>query len=111
MDARPKTVRDILHTGDQYIIPLFQRYYSWKKEHWDRLRKDIWALMEDESKPVHFLGPLVCTPTSHFPGSVPAYQLIDGQQRLTTLTLLLAALRNVAMSRGLTNLAEEVSED
>ncbi len=89
MDARPKTVRDILHTGDQYIIPLFQRYYSWQKEHWDRLRKDIWALMEDESKPVHFLGPLVCTPTSHFPGSVPAYQLIDGQQRLTTLTLLL----------------------
>ena len=72
MDARPKTVRDILHTGDQYIIPLFQRYYSWQKEHWDRLRKDIWALMEDESKPVHFLGPLVCTPTSHFPGSVPA---------------------------------------
>ena len=45
------------------------------------------------------------------PENAPAYQLIDGQQRLTTLTLLLAALRNVAMSRGLTNLADEVSED
>jgi uncharacterized protein with ParB-like and HNH nuclease domain len=111
MDARPKSVRDILHTGDQYIIPLFQRYYSWEKENWDRLRKDIWALMEDESKPVHFLGPLVCTPTGHFPGAVPAYQLIDGQQRLTTLTLLLAALRNVAVSRNLPNLAEEIAED
>ena len=111
MDARPKTVRDILHTGDQYIIPLFQRNYLWEKEHWDRLRKDIWSLMEDDSKPVHFLGPLVCTPAPHFPGSVPAYQLIDGQQRLTTLTLLLAAIRNVAFSRNLTNLAEEISED
>ena len=111
MDARPKTVRDILHTGDQYIIPLFQRYYSWTKEHWDKLRTDIWALMEDESKPVHFLGPLVCTPTSHFPGSVPAYQLIDGQQRLTTLTLILAAVRDVATSRKIENLGEEVSED
>jgi hypothetical protein len=67
--------------------------------------------MEDDSKPVHFLGPLVCIPTSHFPGSVPAYQLIDGQQRLTTLTLLLAALRNIARSRSLENLAEEISED
>ncbi len=111
MDARPKTVRDILHTGDQYIIPLFQRYYSWTKEHWDRLRKDIWALMEDEAKAVHFLGPLVCTPTSHYPGNIPAYQLIDGQQRLTTLTILLASVRDVALVRGLKDLAEEVSED
>lgn len=111
MDARPKTVRDILHTGDQYIIPLFQRYYSWQKEHWDRLRKDIWALMEDESKPVHFLGPLVCTPTSHVPGAIPAYQLIDGQQRLTTLTVLLTAIRDVARSRNLDDLAAEISED
>jgi hypothetical protein len=111
MDARPKTVRDILHTGDQYIIPLFQRNYSWKKEHWDRLRKDIWALMEDGAKQMHFLGPLVCTQTAHFPGSVPAYQLIDGQQRLTTLTVLLAAVRDVALARGLKELPEEVSED
>ncbi len=37
--------------------------------------------------------------------------MIDGQQRLTTLTVLLAALRNVAISRNLTNVAEEVSED
>ena len=111
MDARPKTVRDILHTGDQYLIPLFQRYYSWTKVHWERLRKDIWALMEDDAKAVHFLGPLVCTPTSHYPGSVPSYQLIDGQQRLTTLTLLLAALRDVAVSRKVKDLPDEVSED
>ncbi len=111
MDARPKSIRDILHTGDQYVIPLFQRYYSWKKEHWDRIRKDLWALMDDHEKDVHFLGPLVCTPTSHFPGSVPAYQLIDGQQRLTTLTILLAAIRDVAVMRNLSSLAEEVTED
>ena len=111
MDARPKTVRDILHTGDQYIIPLFQRYYSWQKTHWERLRKDIWALMEDDAKPVHFLGPLVCTPTAHYPGAVPAYQLIDGQQRLTTLTLLLAAVRDVAVARNIADLPEELTED
>jgi uncharacterized protein with ParB-like and HNH nuclease domain len=85
MQAQPKTIRDILHTGDQYIIPLFQRFYSWEKTHWEKLRMDIGALMEDGAKPVHFLGPLVCTLPPRLPGNSSAFQLIDGQQRITTL--------------------------
>ncbi len=111
MQAQPKTIRDILHTGDQYIIPLFQRFYSWEKSHWERLRLDIWALMENGAKPVHFLGPLVCTLPPRLPGSSSAFQLIDGQQRITTLTILLSAIRDVARSRNLGDLAEEVTED
>jgi uncharacterized protein with ParB-like and HNH nuclease domain len=73
MDARAKTVRESLHSGDQYLIPFFQRYYSWKRRHWERLRADLWALIEDEHvTSQHFLGPLVCTPTDHVPGEVPA---------------------------------------
>lgn len=111
MHAAPKTIREILHTGDQYVIPLFQRYYSWGKEHWERLRQDVWALIEDGAKPVHFLGPLVCHLPSKMPGSTASFQLIDGQQRLTTLTILLSAIRDVARSRGLSDLAEEITED
>ena len=111
MQAQPKTIRDILHTGDQYIIPLFQRFYSWEKSHWERLRMDIWSLMEDGAKPVHFLGPLVCTLPPRLPGNSSAFQLIDGQQRITTLTILLAAIRDVARSRNLNDFAEEVTED
>ena len=112
MDARAKTVREILHSGDQYLIPFFQRYYSWKHRHWERLRADVWALIEDEdASSQHFLGPLVCTATDHVPGEVPAYQLIDGQQRLATLTLMLSALRDVAAEQGFDDLAEEVTED
>jgi uncharacterized protein with ParB-like and HNH nuclease domain len=111
MQAQPKTIRDILHTGDQYIIPLFQRFYSWEKNHWEKLRMDIWALMEDGAKPVHFLGPLVCTQPPRLPGNSSAFQLIDGQQRITTLTILLSAIRDVASSRGLSGFAEEVTED
>jgi hypothetical protein len=62
MDARAKTVREILHSGDQYLIPLFQRHYSWTKKHWDRLWADIRALEDAEADNQHFLGPLVCTP-------------------------------------------------
>jgi hypothetical protein len=111
MQAQPKTIRDILHTGDQYIIPLFQRFYSWEKTHWERLRMDIWALMENGAKPVHFLGPLVCTLPPRLPGNSSSFQLIDGQQRVTTLTIFLAAIRDVARSRGLNDFADEVTED
>lgn len=111
MQAQPKTIRDILQTGNQYVIPLFQRYYSWNKQHWERLRLDIWALMDDGSKPVHFLGPLVCHLPSKMLGTTSSYQLIDGQQRLTTLTIMLSALRDVARARGLGDLADEVTED
>jgi len=72
---------------------------------------DIWALMENGAKPIHFLGPLVCTLPPRLPGNCSAFQLIDGQQRVTTLTILLAAIRDVARSRNLNDFAEEVTED
>lgn len=111
MEARAQTVRDILHAAAQYAVPLFQRSYSWHKEHWRRLNDDIIALVEEPSRQVHFLGPLVSTLSKSGPGVLPVYQLIDGQQRLTTLTVLLAGLRDVALERGLTDLAEEITED
>jgi hypothetical protein len=57
------------------------------------------------------LGPLVCTLLPRLPGNSSAFQLIDGQQRITTLTILLSAIRDVARSLGLNDFAEEVTED
>lgn len=112
MDARAKTVKEILHSGDQYLVPFFQRHYSWRRKNWDRLWADIIALVEDDdAKSQHFLGPLVCTPTEHVPGEVTPYQLIDGQQRLTTLSVFLAALAEAARRLGLSELADEIVED
>jgi hypothetical protein len=111
MDAHAKTVTAILRAGDQYLVPFFQRHYSWKQKHWKQLRNDLWALCEDGESSQHFLGPLVCTPMKIVPTELPKYQLIDGQQRLTTLTVLLAALRDVALENGNEALAEEIQED
>lgn len=111
MDALAKTVGEILHSGDQYLIPFFQRHYSWSRRHWDRLWLDVIALLEDGDKPhQHFLGPLVCTPVNQIPGEVKSYQLIDGQQRVTTIALMLSALRDHANEHALDQLSEEVSE-
>ena len=110
MDAHVKTVREILHSGDQFLVPFFQRHYSWRKEHWQRLLDDIVSLTEDDDTK-HFLGPLVCTPFHPVPGEVTPYLLIDGQQRLMTITLALAALRDVARLAALEDLAAEIHED
>lgn len=108
MEAQAKTVKAILHSGDQYLVPFFQRHYAWQKKHWTRLSEDILDLVADESGSQHFLGPLVCTPFNPTPGNVTAFQLIDGQQRLTTLTLALAGLRDACLDP---NLKEEITED
>lgn len=111
MDARAKTVREILQAGDQYLIPFFQRFYSWEMKHWARLRDDVWGLFDLPGTTLHFMGPLVCTRAPSVPTEIPAYQLIDGQQRLTTLTVFLCALRDVAAAWGNNDLAQEIEED
>ena len=111
MEAHVKTVREILHSGDQFLVPFFQRQYSWTKKEWHNLYADAVALIEGGEEAKHFLGPLVCTPFHHVPGDGPRYQLIDGQQRLTTLTIALAALRDVARLKDLGDLADEIHED
>lgn len=111
MDAKAKTVSGILNTASRYLIPFFQRQYSWKKKQWLRLWRDIIALLESEARGgQHFLGPLVCTPDKPGPDTVQTYQLIDGQQRLTSLSLLMCALRDVAAQHGEQKLADQIDE-
>ena len=111
MDAHVKTVFEILHSGNQFLVPFFQRQYSWTKKEWHNLYKDVVALVEGGAEANHFLGPLVCTEASHAPGDGKRYQLIDGQQRLTTLTLALAALRDVSKLKNFADLTDEIHED
>lgn len=111
MDARAKMVRDILRASDQYLVPFFQRHYAWTQKHWERLYNDIMVLQEDDLRTQHFLGPLVCTPFKPIPGEVTPYQLIDGQQRLSTIMVILAALRDLSNEKGHKELADEIAED
>src|SRR6266566_4965148 len=100
MDANAVSVLDIFEKKHRLEIPLFQRQYVWKLEHqWAPLWEDISRKLTDyvtgrTDGPVHFLGAMVLdqkqTPTTH----VDKRQVIDGQQRLTTLQIFLAALRD-----------------
>jgi uncharacterized protein with ParB-like and HNH nuclease domain len=94
MKAERKTVSDLFSGDRQYIIPLFQRPYSWEKKQWEALWSDVEELLKsDNESNEHFFGPIVTQPTKYPPTDVEQYLLIDGQQRLTTLSLVLIALR------------------
>ena len=94
MKASETSLRNLLEGTKQFQIPLFQRPYSWKEKNWNALWEDLMSLYNEEVKGFYFLGPIV---TQSVPGTaegISPFIVIDGQQRLTTLTILLAALRN-----------------
>ena len=95
MDARKGNIYEILNGNKQFLIPVYQRYYSWDVEQCKRLWNDI-VEMQKKGKQGHFVGSIVNIAEQAMPTGVQKYMIIDGQQRMTTLTLLLLALRDYA---------------
>ncbi|MDD2476964.1 MAG: DUF262 domain-containing protein [Dysgonamonadaceae bacterium] len=108
MNASETSLQAIIEGAKQYVVPLFQRTYSWEKKEWEMLWKDIVELGAEENPRGHFIGSIVTMPAASVPEGVPKYLLIDGQQRLTTIFILLAALRDNARQCGQFRLAEEI---
>lgn len=76
----------------RYVIPVYQRKYDWKYENCQQLYNDLKKIVIDE-RDSHFFGSIVSAVVPN--GSKIEYHIIDGQQRLTTITLLLLAIRNL----------------
>ena len=82
-----------LEPRSQFSIPIFQRPYSWEKSHCKQLWDDILRIGENHEIPSYFLGSIVYMEEDTAPiGTVSRFLVIDGQQRLTTLSLLILAL-------------------
>lgn len=97
MKASELTLRQLLDGRRQYAVPLFQRKYSWLRAHHEQLWRDVLDLYEirlEEPKAQHFLGSVVTAEIPSGPDRPELFVLIDGQQRLTTLAILLAAIRD-----------------
>ncbi len=87
-------VGDLLSRQIHYIVPEHQRDYSWTEDEVSQFWDDIWQGVQTRTE--HFLGPAVVRTTQ----DGHSFEIIDGQQRLTTALILLAAIRNSYGERG-----------
>ena len=109
MQAKETKLQDIIEGTKQYVVPLFQRTYSWTKSEWEVLWNDLVELCEADNPRSHFIGSIVTMPTVSVPEGVAKFLLIDGQQRLTTIFVLLTLLRNKATENQNQEFAEEIN--
>ena len=94
MKAEDVRLTELLEGPKQFIVPVFQRDYSWGTKHCLQLWKDIVRVGSDANTKAHFVGSVVYVAAEETSAKITRWLLIDGQQRLTTVSLLLAALRN-----------------
>lgn len=90
LNTKDESLREVFSNGKKYFVPKFQRDYSWEQEHWEIFWEDIENLLNTNDE-YHYMGYLVLQEEvqNH-------YRIIDGQQRLTTFSLLvLAAIKRL----------------
>ena len=86
----------------QYLIPNYQRPYSWEAENIEQLFDDLYDFFQGDTEETYFLGSVVVIKKDHFPESY----VVDGQQRLTSLTILLSVLASFLSDKSKANSIE-----
>lgn len=115
MDANTRKLERIFDQTITYQVPLFQRPYVWTRaDNWEPLWEDIHGLLDKRLRGAkthaHFLGAVVLEQIAHSSGSIETRQVIDGQQRFTTLQLFLIAARDLSILHGASKYADRFSD-
>ncbi|KXO93740.1 Uncharacterized conserved protein (plasmid) [Tsukamurella tyrosinosolvens] len=105
MRAESKLIRDLFEGEQCLIVPVFQRPYVWDRvRNWEPLWNDIMTVSEmfhrEEKPEPHFLGAVVLDSSDKDAADISVLQVIDGQQRLTTLQVVLCAVRDAFGTAG-----------
>lgn len=115
MKPYTRSIIELFDGKKRYLIPLYQRQYAWRIEPqlellWEDIERAVDRLATDRAALTpHFMGAIVIAQMKTFGKQVQAFEIIDGQQRLTTFQLLLAALRDVA-AKNHSNYADELQK-
>lgn len=83
------SIKELFSKGDMYIIPIYQRNFSWEQSHLQQLVQDVWDSCRHAPNRNYYLGTLVVHKNAQ-----KLYETIDGQQRLTTINIILCAMLN-----------------
>ena len=104
MHAKDHSLNDVLKEKQQWVIPVYQRHYAWETKEGKQIPK-LWNDLEDRALEYiregkvspHFVGAIIYSePKNQQFGTVSQRFLVDGQQRITTFSLTLCAIRQVA---------------
>lgn len=93
MKAQDLQFTQLLEGSKQFIVPIFQRTYSWEKRHCQQLWDDIVRVGKHSDLNSHFIGSAVYIPSEDTSAAISQWLVIDGQQRITTMMLLLLAFK------------------
>lgn len=113
MNIKPydKTVRDLLGSKRQFVIPRFQREYSWDKKNYQEFLEDMLGnlIIKDGriSSSQYFLGTMLFI-GNFAEGTEQEIQVVDGQQRLTTITILFSAMSDIFLTLGEQTLSRQL---
>jgi hypothetical protein len=113
MNIKPydKTVRDLLGSKRQFVIPRFQREYSWDKKNYQEFLEDMLGnlIIKDGriSSSQYFLGTMLFI-GNFAEGTEQEIQVVDGQQRLTTITVLFSAMSDIFLTLGEQTLSRQL---
>ena len=99
MKAEAKLVRELFEGEQCLVVPVFQRPYVWDRvKNWEPLWADVISMSESfaagQAAEPHFLGAVVLDSTDKDAADISVLQVIDGQQRITTLQIALCAIRD-----------------
>lgn len=116
MKADPFQIGDVLKDQRRFIVPIYQRTYAWTP---GRQLEKLFDSIEGKARErlagqgpayPHYMGALLLSPRGKFAfGSIPVFDVVDGQQRLTTYQIFLAALRDLAKAIPDAPLAERIT--
>ena len=95
MEAKECKVQDILTENKKFIIPSYQRPYSWTVDNAEQLIDDIYKSSQSEENE-YFIGSMICINKGQ-----NQYEVVDGQQRLTTLSIIVSELKKIIPIQGI----------
>lgn len=116
MDAKPLSVGKILSERQRFVVPIYQRTYAWTRHELEPLFEQIVGKSDELLKTgkvafSHYMGALLLIPDADpVFGRIQAFNVVDGQQRLTTFHLCFAALRNLAATYGEKGISAQLSD-
>jgi uncharacterized protein with ParB-like and HNH nuclease domain len=94
VEAKECKIQDILTENKKYIIPPYQRPYSWNQDNAEQLLDDIYQSFMAEDKE-YFIGSMICISKGD-----NTFEVVDGQQRLTTLSIIVSQLKDTISHQG-----------